>query len=149
MFESFFPRPRLFFGSALIWSIACIGLWFAGARGWGDALSLGGLVGFGFPAPPPEGADEAAQAAVAIAQERAQSFWFWQYLVAGFAIFTAVWMRLAQHEWARWSVAGSALVVFVAWFLVQLDVMINGWFGTFYDLVQKALAEPNSIEPVE
>ena len=28
---------------------------------------------------------------------------------------------------------------------VEIDVRINEWFGTFYDMIQKALAEPNSI----
>ena len=41
--------------------------------------------------------------------------------------------------------AGSALIVFVTWFQVQLDVMINEWFRTFYDIIQKALAEPGAV----
>ena len=28
---------------------------------------------------------------------------------------------------------------------VQLDVRINEWFGEFYDTLQKALSEPNSV----
>jgi peptide/bleomycin uptake transporter len=55
-------------------------------------------------------------------------------------------MRLSPHTWARWSVAGSALIFFVNWFLVQLDVMINSWFGTFYDMIQNALGTPGSVE---
>ena len=39
----------------------------------------------------------------------------------------------------------SAIIVFLLWFQVQLDVMINGWFGTFYNLIQKALAKPHAI----
>jgi peptide/bleomycin uptake transporter len=31
------------------------------------------------------------------------------------------------------------------WYRVQLDVQINEWFGTFYDLVQNALQKPGSI----
>jgi len=31
------------------------------------------------------------------------------------------------------------------WFQVQLDVQINEWFGGFYDMIQRALASPNSI----
>lgn len=37
------------------------------------------------------------------------------------------------------------MIVFVTWFQVQLDVMINAWFGTFYDTVQQALADPNAV----
>jgi peptide/bleomycin uptake transporter len=65
-------------------------------------------------------------------------------IVAG-AIFAAVWWRLAPHRWFRWSVVASAVILFVVWFQVQLDVMINNWFGTFYDTIQKALATPNSV----
>jgi peptide/bleomycin uptake transporter len=39
----------------------------------------------------------------------------------------------------------SALIVFLIWFNVQLDVMINNWFGTFYNMVQQALAKPNAV----
>jgi peptide/bleomycin uptake transporter len=31
------------------------------------------------------------------------------------------------------------------WVQVKIDVEINKWFGTFYDMIQKALAKPNSI----
>ena len=65
-------------------------------------------------------------------------------IVAG-AIFAAVWARLAPHRWFWWSVVVSSVILFVVWFQVQLDVMINVWFGTFYDMIQNALATPNSV----
>ena len=49
------------------------------------------------------------------------------------------------HRWFRWSVSVSAIIIFFLWFRVQLDVMINNWFGTFYNLIQQALAKPNAI----
>lgn len=156
MFHSFFPNPRLFFGSFAAYALFCIILWFASASSWGETLSLGWLFGFGYPdappAPLPEGADEAAQAAFAVAQRAyadtqgwALNFWFYQYMIAVYAIFVGFWLRFDTHKWAKWSVAGSALILFTTWVQVQLDVLINNWFGTFYDLVQKALADPNSI----
>jgi peptide/bleomycin uptake transporter len=33
----------------------------------------------------------------------------------------------------------------VTWYKVQLDVQLNAWFGTFYDLVQKILAKPGTV----
>ena len=39
----------------------------------------------------------------------------------------------------------SLIILFVVWFQVQLDVMINNWFGTFYDMIQRALSAPNSV----
>ncbi|HTR84923.1 MAG TPA: peptide antibiotic transporter SbmA, partial [Reyranella sp.] len=52
---------------------------------------------------------------------------------------------LMPHPWSRWSVGVSAIIVFLLWFQVQLDVMINSWFGVFYNLIQQALSKPNSI----
>jgi peptide/bleomycin uptake transporter len=49
------------------------------------------------------------------------------------------------HRWFRWSVGVSEIIAFLIWFLVQLDVMINNWFGSFYDLIQKALSAPNTV----
>jgi peptide/bleomycin uptake transporter len=50
-----------------------------------------------------------------------------------------------SRRWWAWSLAGTALILFATWYRVQLDVHINDWFGTFYDLVQKALSAPGSI----
>ena len=52
---------------------------------------------------------------------------------------------LMPHRWWRWSVGVSAIIAFLLWFQVQLDVMINAWFGTFYNLVQQALGKPGAI----
>ena len=48
-------------------------------------------------------------------------------------------------EWALWSWLGSALILSSLWIQVEIDVKINEWFGQFYDMIQKALAEPNAI----
>jgi peptide/bleomycin uptake transporter len=50
-----------------------------------------------------------------------------------------------SRRWFAWSILGTALILFATWYRVQLDVRINEWFGTFYDVVQKALAKPGSI----
>ena len=146
MFVSFFPRPKLFFASAVLWSLFCILFWYFVARGWGPTLSLGGLAGYGYPGPLAEGADEAAAALFQERRENAVGFWFYQYFIVSIVLFTGAWMRFEPHPWQRWSIAGSALILFVNWFLVQLDVMINEWFGTFYDMVQNALGTPGSVE---
>lgn len=48
-------------------------------------------------------------------------------------------------RWTVWAWIGGIIIIGVTWGKVQLDVMINEWFGTFYDIVQKALGEPGSI----
>lgn len=145
MFSSFFPKPGQFFGSALAWTLFCVVLWFATAKDWGGALSFGWIGGWTYPEALPPDAGEEAQTAYQAAFDSARGFWFWQYLVACFAAFVGFWMVRAPHPWARWSVLGSAVIVFVAWFLVQLDVMINEWFGSFYDLIQVSLGGQETV----
>ena len=137
MFASFFPTPKLFFPAALIWTALGMTLWYAVARDLGPQLSLGGLVGFAYP---PADADGAA-----VAVETARNIWLFQYMIAVGAVFVGLVGWLMPHRWHRWSVGVSALIVFLLWFQVQLDVMINNWFGTFYNMVQQALAKPNAI----
>jgi peptide/bleomycin uptake transporter len=48
-------------------------------------------------------------------------------------------------RWFLWSICGTALILFGTWYQVQVDVKLNDWFGSFYDLVQKALSKPGSI----
>jgi peptide/bleomycin uptake transporter len=137
MFSSFFPNPRLFFPAALAWTALTMALWYAVARDLGPALSLGGLVGF--PYPPPD----ANPAAVDV--ETARNIWLFQYMIVAEAAFCLLVRWLLPNRWWRWSVGVSAVIVFLLWFSVQLDVMINAWFGRFYNLVQQALAKPNAV----
>ena len=48
-------------------------------------------------------------------------------------------------KWLLWSWLGSLIILISLWVQVKIDVEINKWFGTFYDMIQKALAKPNSI----
>ncbi len=50
-----------------------------------------------------------------------------------------------SKKWFLWAWLGSAAILSSLWVQVEIDVRINEWFGTFYDMIQKALAEPNSI----
>lgn len=145
MFESFFPRPKVFALSFLGWSLFTVLLWYFALKNSGDLFSLGGLFGLGFPAELADGADEAAQAAFAEVQGPAQTFWLYQYVVSCYVLFTLFWMRIADTKWARWSVAGSALIIFITWFQVQIDVFINYWYRDFFDLVQRAIENPNTV----
>lgn len=146
MFHAFFPRPRLFFASFAISALAAIIFWFNLGISLGAQLSLGGFIGFAYPQPLAANADQAAQTAFQTATVSADNVWFYQYLFVCYALFAGAWFFASGHLWRRWSVLGSALILFVTWFQVQLDVMINKWFGSFYDLVQQALSKPGSIE---
>lgn len=50
-----------------------------------------------------------------------------------------------DRRWFLWSIVGSAVILYVTWYKVQIDVEVNEWFGSFYDLIQKALAKPNAV----
>ena len=137
MFSSFFPNPKLFFPAAVLWTALSMALWYGFARDLGPRLSLGGLVGFPYP---PVNADGAA-----IAVETARNIWLYQYMIVAGAIFVGLVRWLLPHRWFRWSVGVSAVLIFFIWFRVQLDVMINNWFGTFYNMIQQALGKPGAV----
>jgi peptide/bleomycin uptake transporter len=137
MFSSFFPNPRLLFPAAVLWTALSIAFWYGSARDLGPQLSLGGLVGFSYP---PAGAD-----GTAVAVETARNIWLYQYMIVAGALFVGLVGWLMPHRWFRWSIGVSAFIVFFLWFQVQLDVMINSWFGTFYNMVQQALGKPNAV----
>ena len=48
-------------------------------------------------------------------------------------------------KWYLWSWIGSLIILSSLWVQVKIDVKINEWFGEFYDMIQKALAEPNAV----
>ncbi len=50
-----------------------------------------------------------------------------------------------QKKWLYWAWLGSVIILSSLWVQVKIDVKINEWFGVFYDMIQKALAEPNAI----
>ncbi|UTW00458.1 peptide antibiotic transporter SbmA [Marinomonas rhizomae] len=145
MFQSFFPKPKLFFLSFVIWALVCVIGWYLELQDLGSVLSLGSLFGVHFPAALAEGADAAAQAAFQSTQETALTVWLYQYIAVCYGLFIGIWMVYGGHKWAKWSVMGSGLIIFTTWFSVQLSVMLNSWYGDFYNLVQKALTTPNSI----
>jgi peptide/bleomycin uptake transporter len=137
MFSSFFPNPKIFFPAVLLWTALGMALWYGIARDLGPQLSLGGLMGFAYP---PDSADGAA-----VAVETARNIWLYQYMIMIGGLFVGLVGWLMPHRWFRWSVAVSAVLIFFIWFQVQLDVMINVWFGTFYNMIQQALGKPGAV----
>ena len=57
-----------------------------------------------------------------------------------------MWMYFKSRDWFLWAWGGAAVIVASLWYQVQVNVKINEWFGTFYDLIQEALSKPGSIE---
>jgi len=50
-----------------------------------------------------------------------------------------------NRQWFWWSILGSLIIVGTTFYKVQLDVQINEWFGDFYNTVQTALGNPNTV----
>jgi peptide/bleomycin uptake transporter len=129
MFKSFFPKPKLFFLSAFIWALIAVIFWQAGGQAW--IMRLAG-----------------ASEDVPISAAR---FWslnfllFYVYYALCVGVFALFWFVYAPHRWQRWSILGTALIIFVTWFLVEINVAINAWYAPFYDLIQTALSAPNKV----
>ena len=56
-----------------------------------------------------------------------------------------MWRFFTSKTWALWAYAGSAFILTTLWLKVQIDVKINEWFGTFYNMIQTALATPGAV----
>ena len=128
MFVSFFPRPKLFFLSAAIWIALAMAVWY------------GFAVHFFQEAERPVGLGTFVTA---------PALWFDCYFALCSLIFAAAWMLYSPHPWARWSILGTALILFTSYFQVQVSVAINSWYGPFYDLVQAALSKSKPVTLAE
>ncbi len=133
MFVSFFPKPRLFFNSALAWTLVVVLSWYAGGE------ELGALFGL-----PPAPADAAPIIGVAVFWS-APFLWFYVYFAAAVAIFAAFWMVWSPHRWQMWSILGTALILFATYFQVQVSVAINNWYGPFWNLIQAAVSRSQTV----
>jgi peptide/bleomycin uptake transporter len=56
-----------------------------------------------------------------------------------------MWIFFRDKKWFLWSLIVTILILSSSWIQVQIDVKINEWFGSFYDLIQKALKQSNSV----
>jgi len=133
VFVSFFPRPKLFFPSVFLWSLLAVFGWYMGGE------NLGRLFGL------PPAAPDAAPIIGASLFWSAPFLWFYIYFAVATFAFYAFWALFSPHPWQRWSILGSALILFTTYFSVQVSVAVNAWYGPFYDMVQKALSTPGSV----
>ncbi len=132
MFVSFFPRPLVLTASAVLWGAFVVSFWYTFGSQTGE------LLGFHLQA-------SGTKTVGAAVFWSAQFLWFYLYFVVAVTLFAATWMHLSPHPWSRWSILGSALILFTSYFQVQVSVAVNDWYGPFYDLVQAALSK---AEPV-
>ena len=133
MFKSFFPNPRWFFISVLVWLAINMLLWYTGGSTWGEYLGF--AKGY---------AD--AELPVDVSRFWSVSFiWFYLWFLAATALFAGFWRYYSDNKWQNWSIWGSAFILFNIWFAVQVNVAINAWYVPFWDLVQKMLTNGGDI----
>ena len=113
----------------VLWFIINVGLWnFAGGSGWGSYLGF--AQGY---------AD--AELPIGISRFWTPSFlWFYLWFFVATLLFALFWKWKSNNPWQRWSVWGSAFILFNIWFAVQVNVVVNAWYNPFYDLIQKMLS---------
>ncbi|MGK0398477.1 MAG: peptide/bleomycin uptake transporter [Gammaproteobacteria bacterium] len=130
MFKSFFPNPKPFFWSVVIYAAFCSTIWY------GFNVQIGQFFGFDLTESKP---------VIGLGHFVTDSFllFYWFYFVCT-ALFAMVWFRIAKHQWQWWSIVGSAAVLFSTFFSVQVSVAINNWRRPFFDLVQQALKTPGT-----
>ena len=128
MFKSFFPNPRWFFISLIVWFIVNLSLWYSGGSGWGSWI--------GFPAGYAE-----ADLVIGVSRFWSPAFlWFYLWFFVSTCMFALFWRFFSDNKWQRWSVWGSAFILFNIWFGVQVSVVVNAWYNPFYDLIQEMLS---------
>ena len=134
MFVSFFPRPRLFFWSVVLWTAVAVGLWYTVGETLGAAFGM-----------PPLGPGLEPDKGISLFWSP-PFLWFYIYFGVFTGLFYAFWRFYAPHPWMGWSILGSALILFTIYFQVQVSVAVNAWYGPFYDLIQAALAKTRTVE---
>lgn len=132
MFKSFFPNPRIFLLTAAFWGLTTVLAWF----GYFESIPahFGSLTQL-MTAPLPVSAYRFIHPAF---------IWFYLYYWICIAIFALLWQIFSPHPWQRWSIWGTALMIFTTWFSVEISVGINAWYGPFGDMIQQALVKHGS-----
>lgn len=135
MFESFFPKPKLFFASLTMWIAVLIAVWYS----VGD--KLGKALGFHL---------TYSETVIGLGHFVTSEFlWFDTYYCFGTLIFYLWWRHNCAHVWQNWSILGSSLLVYLSYASVQVSVVINAWYGPFYDDIQKALGGNGAISATQ
>jgi len=65
--------------------------------------------------------------------------------VAGYLFCVPWYFYGSNRRWLNWSTIGSVTIFQFVFFSVQISAWLNNWYGEFFDLIQQALAEPNTV----
>jgi len=135
MFISFFPNPRVFFPTAILWACLAISIWYLYSP---EVALLFGL------------ALDPQQPVIGLGHFITDSF-ILLYIYYGVCVllFGGMWLIFSPHPWQLWSIFGSAGILFSTYFSVQVSVAINNWRRPFFDAVQTALSPESTVTALE
>ena len=135
MFSSFFPSPRYFFVSSLAWIVTLIIVWYTLGE------SIGTFLGFNL---------KESQTVIGLGHFITPEFlWFDAYFLFGAGSIYLFWNFNTKHTWSNWSILGSALLIYLSYTSVQVSVVINAWYGPFYDDIQNALTGSGEVTTLD
>ncbi|WP_127070899.1 peptide antibiotic transporter SbmA [Pelagibacterium lentulum] len=133
MFRSFFPEPRLYFSSAVLWVVLFMLIWHLAGGQLQTILSLGAIL-----AVQPTELDPDPFF-------NADRVWLYQYvLMVGYG-FCVPWYFFKRNRWYWWSVVIAVSILLTIYFQVQVSAWLNDWYGRFFNLVQEALTAPGNF----
>jgi len=125
MFKSFFPNPKLFFLSVLLFSGVACAIWY------GFNQQMAELVGLDLSDTKP---------VIGLGHFVTDSFLlFYGFYFICTALFAFFWFKVSPHKWQWWSIIGSSTILFSTYYSVQVSVAINNWRRPFFDLIQSLL----------
>jgi peptide/bleomycin uptake transporter len=75
--------------------------------------------------------------------------WFDAYFLFGAGSIYLFWNFKTKHTWSNWSILGSALLIYLSYTSVQVSVVINAWYGPFYDDIQNALTGSGEVTTLD
>lgn len=134
MFTSFFPKPKYFFLSFALFGLSAVLVWFF----YGENLAAS--MGLPFA---PEGETAPIGFRFFI---RNEFVFFYIYYGVLTAVFYGFWHFFSPHKWERWSILGSAFIIFLSYISVQASVALNVWYGGFYNFLQQVLSKDITAE---
>lgn len=133
MFRSFFPEPRLYFPSAILWAAIFMAIWFTIGAAIQPFLSIAPWI-----AVQPSEADPTPFF-------NEETVWLYQYVIMASLTFCVPWYFFKRNRWYWWSVVAPVVILLIIYFNVQVSAWMNNWYGNFWNLVQAALSEPGSM----
>ncbi|MEH6444807.1 MAG: peptide antibiotic transporter SbmA [Oceanospirillaceae bacterium] len=125
MFKSFFPNPKWFFLSVVVFASITCSIWY------GFNSQIAQFIGLDVSSEKP---------VIGLGYFITDSFLlFYGYYFVCTAIFSLFWCSISPHKWQMWSIVGSSAIIFSTYFSVQVSVAINHWRRPFFDLIQSLL----------